>query len=281
ERKRHELELREADQRKDEFLATLAHELRNPLAPIRVAATLARKPQLSEAQQRWCQDVIDRQVQHMSLLLDDLLDVSRITRGILEVRRTPTRLSTLVESAIETSRPLIDSQQHKLQVSLPGDSMVNVDPLRVAQMISNLLNNAAKYTPPGGSILLAVSTAGADLDISVTDTGIGIASDDLQAIFRMFSQVKSAQDRAEGGLGIGLALTRGLVELHGGSASVHSAGPGTGSTFTLHIPVAVLEGTAHDDLPSGARPQSRPMRILIADDNRDAAETLAMLLRCD
>src|SRR5690606_13214650 len=151
ERKRHELELREADQRKDEFLATLAHELRNPLAPIRMAATLARKAEIPEAQRRWCQDVIDRQVQHMSLLLDDLLDVSRITRGILEVRRTPTQLSALVDTAIETSRPLIDSKKHALAVELPRDAMVNVDPLRMAQMISNLLNNAAKYTPPGGS----------------------------------------------------------------------------------------------------------------------------------
>src|SRR5690606_8070720 len=177
ERKRHELELREADQRKDEFLATLAHELRNPLAPIRMAATLAKKPDVPESQRRWCQDVIDRQIQHMSLLLDDLLDVSRITRGILQVRRTPTLLSALVETALETSRPLIDSKQHALTVHLPGDATVNVDPLRMAQMIANLLNNAAKYTPPGGDIHLDIGVEGTELRITVRDTGIGLSTD--------------------------------------------------------------------------------------------------------
>ncbi len=281
ERKRHELDLREADQRKDEFLATLAHELRNPLAPIRMAAMLARKAEVPEAQRRWCQDVIDRQVQHMSLLLDDLLDVSRITRGILEVRRTPTLLSALVETAIETSRPLVDSKQHQLSVDLQQDAMVDVDPLRMAQMISNLLNNAAKYTPPGGSIRLAVSIDGQDLTIAVSDTGIGIAAPDLPAIFRMFSQVKSARDRSEGGLGIGLALTRGLVELHGGQASVHSDGPGRGSTFTLQIPGAVVETGHQPDRAAPTLPACRPLRLLIADDNRDAADSLALLLRAE
>lgn len=281
ERKRHELELREADQRKDEFLATLAHELRNPLAPIRMAATLARRSEVPEAQRRWCQDVIDRQVKHMSLLLDDLLDVSRITRGILEVRRTPTRLSALVDTAIETSRPLVDSKRHTLTVDLPRDAVVDVDPLRMAQMISNLLNNAAKYTPPGGAIHLAVHLEGADLAIAVRDTGIGLAEEDLATIFRMFSQVKSARDRSEGGLGIGLALTRGLVELHGGSACVSSDGPGRGATFTLHIPQAVLETVEDHRNAAPARAAAEPLRILIADDNRDAADSLAMLLRSE
>lgn len=281
ERKRHELELREADQRKDEFLATLAHELRNPLAPIRMAATLAKKPDVPDTQRRWCQDVIDRQVQHMSLLLDDLLDVSRITRGILQVRRTPTLLSALINTALETSRPLIDSKQHALTVHLPRDATVDVDPLRMAQMIANLLNNAAKYTPPGGDIHLDIHVEGQELQISVRDTGIGLASDDVKAIFRMFSQIKSAQDRSEGGLGIGLALTRGLVELHGGSASVHSDGPGRGSTFTLRIPGAVVAAITTAGSKAVQAACHAPLHILIADDNRDAADSLAMLLRCE
>src|SRR5690606_4810566 len=184
-------------------------------------------------------------------------------------------------TALETARPLIDSKTHALTVHLPDDATVDVDPLRMAQMISNLLNNAAKYTPPGGAIRLAIHVEGEGLRILVRDTGIGLAPDDVKAIFRMFSQIKSAQDRSEGGLGIGLALTRRLGELHGGNASVHSDGPGHGSTFTLHIPGAVVAGPAAGDDASTPPQAPAPLHILIADDNRDAADSLAMLLRCD
>jgi signal transduction histidine kinase/CheY-like chemotaxis protein len=281
ERKRHEAELRAADQRKDEFLATLAHELRNPLAPIRMAAALAKKPDVAAAQQRWCHDVIDRQARHMSLLLDDLLDVSRITRGTLVVRRVPTLLASLVDSALETSRPLIESKQHALSVDFPRDAMVDVDPLRLAQIVSNLLNNAAKYTPAGGSIGLSIALDQGDLTIRVRDTGIGIERSELDGIFSMFSQVERAQDRAEGGLGIGLALARGLVELHGGTISARSDGIGRGSVFTVRIPRALVDAPVPSAVSGAARSTPSPLRILIADDNVDAAQSLAMLLSCD
>jgi signal transduction histidine kinase len=241
---------READQRKDQFLATLAHELRNPLAPIRMAATLARQPQVSQAQRQWCNDVIERQVRHMSLLLDDLLDISRITRGALELRRVPTSLSALMDSALETARPLLDSRQHTLAVDLPVDATVDVDPLRLAQVVSNLLNNAAKYTEPGGHIRVSASLHGNDLQIEVRDNGIGIAPDDQEAIFRMFAQIPSARQHSGGGLGIGLALTRALVELHGGRLVARSDGAGRGSTFTLYLPGVVAGAAGNLPLPA-------------------------------
>jgi signal transduction histidine kinase len=227
---------READLRKDRFLATLAHELRNPLAPIRMAATLAKKPQVTEAQRQWCNDVIERQVRHMSLLLDDLLDVSRITRGVLELRRAPTSLAGLIETAVETSRPLVDARRHGLTIHVPLDATVDVDPLRIGQTISNLLNNAAKYTPEGGQLRLSAILHGDDLVIEMQDNGIGIEAGDLEAIFSMFAQIEAARAHAGGGLGIGLALTRGLVELHGGTLTAHSDGAGRGSTFIVRLP---------------------------------------------
>jgi signal transduction histidine kinase len=229
---------READRRKDEFLATLAHELRNPLAPIRMAAALAKKPQITEAQRQWCNDVIERQVGYMSLLLDDLLDVSRITRGALELRRAPVQLATLIENAVETSRPLLDAKRHTLTVKVPEDATINVDALRMAQVVSNLLNNAAKYTPEGGTVQLAAVLAGDDLTIELRDNGIGIEPGDLAAIFTMFAQIKAAREYSGAGLGIGLALTRGLVELHGGTLTARSDGADQGSTFTVRLPGA-------------------------------------------
>jgi len=280
ERKKHEIELRDADRRKDEFLATLAHELRNPLAPIRQVAALFTKPTLTEDQRRWCMEVIERQVRHMSVLLEDLLDVSRITRGTLELRRQPTELSVLVESAVETARPLIDSKRHKLSVGLPPTPLhLNVDPVRTSQVIANLLNNAAKYTDAGGLIRLTALLRGDDLVLIVTDNGIGIPKQDVETIFQMFSQVQSARERAEGGLGIGLALTKGLVELHGGTITAESAGLGAGSSFRVEIPNA---RAAVDTRPEAGTTMSPPLlcrRILIADDNIDAGDSLAMLLR--
>jgi signal transduction histidine kinase/ActR/RegA family two-component response regulator len=281
ERKKHEIELRDADRRKDEFLAILAHELRNPLAPIRQVAALFTKPTLSDDQRQWCMDVIERQVRHMSVLLEDLLDVSRITRGTLELRRQPTELSVLVEAAVETARPLIDSKRHKLSVGLPPAPVhLNVDPVRASQVIANLLNNAAKYTDAGGWIRLTALARGNDFVLTVTDNGIGIPKQDIETIFQMFSQVQSARERAEGGLGIGLALTKGLVELHGGTITAESAGPRAGSSFRIEIPNAVATMSSHEE-PGALSQPVLCRRILIADDNVDAGESLAMLLRSD
>jgi signal transduction histidine kinase/ActR/RegA family two-component response regulator len=281
-RKQQELAMLDADRRKDEFLATLAHELRNPIAPIRQAALLSGKPTVTDAQRRWANEVIERQVRHMSLLLDDLLDVSRITRGTLQLRKEETLMSALVASAVETARPLIDSKKHRLTLDLPPDDVrLNVDPLRLSQVIANLLNNAAKYTNPGGAIKLSIALNHGELTLTVSDDGIGIAQHELDTIFTMFSQVKSAQERSEGGLGIGLALTKGLVELHGGSIDARSDGPDRGSTFIVRIPRVML---ATPTSTSQAIATTRPAlsrRILVADDNRDAAESLAMLLSHD
>jgi PAS domain S-box-containing protein len=272
--------LRDADRRKDEFLATLAHELRNPLAPIRQAARISTAPNATEAQKRWSHDVIERQVHHMSLLLDDLLDISRVTRGILVLRMQPTDLTSMVDAAVETARPLIDAKRHHLRLQVPTEPLQFVaDPLRIAQVLSNLLANAAKYTDPEGTILLAATCELDEVVIRVSDSGIGIAAGALPEIFGMFAQVHSTRDRSEGGLGIGLALTKGLVELHGGQIEVRSAGVGRGSEFTVRLP----RGTTAE--PAGQRPsvselsRTESRRILIADDNRDSADTLAALLQ--
>jgi CheY-like chemotaxis protein len=226
--------------------------------------------------------VIERQVQHMSLLLDDLLDVSRITHGTLQLRKQQTDLHSIVNAAIETARPLIDERRHQLHIDVPEDLQVNADPLRLAQVLSNLLTNAAKYTNPNGSIRIGGTVSGTELVISVEDSGIGIAADDLQKVFGMFAQVRSAQDHAAGGLGIGLALAKGIVELHGGRIEAESAGSGQGSRFTVRLPNMVT-GVIVDKGSRGfsgghAAPNKR---ILLADDNRDAAESLAIILRLE
>jgi PAS domain S-box-containing protein len=281
-RKQWERELVEADRRKDEFLATLAHELRNPLAPIRQAASIARNDKATEAQKRWSNNVIERQVQHMSLLLDDLLDVSRITHGTLQLRKQHTDLQSIVGAAIETARPLIDERHHRLDVAVPEDLQVNGDSLRLAQVISNLLTNAAKYTNPGGAIRISALRQGDELVLCVEDNGIGIEAQDLPKVFGMFTQLRGAQENAAGGLGIGLALAKGIVELHGGRIEAASGGPGKGSRFTLRLPspppVAV---TAPRRVAAGSGHAAAGKRILLADDNRDAAESLAILLRLE
>jgi len=280
-RKHDERSLQEADRRKDEFLATLAHELRNPLAPIRQAAMISRLPQATEAQKLWSHDVIERQVRHMALLLDDLLDVSRITRGRLALRRGSNALHEMIEAAVETARPLIDSRHHALEVVLPQAPIVmQADPLRVSQIVANLLTNAAKYTDPNGRIRLLAALDADDIVIEVSDNGIGIAPESLPAVFDMFTQLRGTGDRASG-LGIGLALTKGLVELHGGTIGVRSEGGGRGSVFTVRLP----RGEAPGDAPArgdGVEPRAAPARrILVADDNRDAAESLAALLQLE
>jgi two-component system, sensor histidine kinase len=275
--------LREADRRKDEFLATLAHELRNPLAPIRHSVKLLESPKIDEQQRQWAREVISRQVQRMALLLDDLLDVSRITRGRLALKSQPTTLESIVNAAVETARPLIDSKRHALTIDVPSDRVVlNVDPLRISQSLSNLLTNAAKYTDPGGRIALAVRLLPEEIELSVKDSGIGFDPESLTDMFTMFAQVNSAIDRAEGGLGIGLALVKGLAGLHGGSVSARSAGAGDGSQFAIHLPRALIVADAappHDqpdaDADAGAM---RTLRVLVADDNRDAADSLATIL---
>ncbi|WP_374562756.1 ATP-binding protein [Ideonella sp.] len=280
-RKKNEALLREADRRKDEFLATLAHELRNPLAPIRQAAQLSTAPHATEAQKRWSQEVIERQVQHMALLLDDLLDVSRITRGVLPLRKTGTELSAVVASAVETARPVIDGMDHQLAISLPPEPVhFEADPLRLAQVVANLLTNAAKYTDRGGHIRLSAQREGGDVVIEVSDDGIGIAAGSMPEVFRMFSQLHATGERSSAGLGIGLALSKGLVELHGGSIAVRSAGPGTGSTFTVRLPAGEAAAQAQGPV-SMASATLAPRKVLIADDNRDAADSLAALLQLD
>jgi signal transduction histidine kinase/ActR/RegA family two-component response regulator len=277
--------LREADRRKDEFLATLAHELRNPLAPIRHAVKLLELPAADERQRQWGRDVIARQVQRMALLLDDLLEVSRITRGRLELKKTQVDLPSLIAAAVETARPLMESKQHRLETRLPAEPVrLQVDPLRISQALSNLLTNAAKYTDVGGRIAL---TAALDdehqLAISVADSGIGLSPQAIPRLFEMFSQVASPVDRAEGGLGIGLALVKGLVEMHGGTVEAYSAGLGCGSRFTIRLPASVVLKT---NIAATASGEAQPVphaghrsRILLADDNRDAVDMLALVLK--
>jgi PAS domain S-box-containing protein len=281
-RKQQERELVEADRRKDEFLATLAHELRNPLAPIRQAAKILRNENVTDAQRRWSNNVIERQVQHMSLLLDDLLEVSRITHGTLQLRKEQTDLHSIVSAAVETARPLIDERRHQLVIEVPAQLEVNADPLRLAQVLSNLLTNAAKYTDPHGRIRVGAAQNGDELVISVEDNGIGIATEDLSKVFGMFAQLRGAQDHASGGLGIGLALAKGIVDLHGGRIEVASAGAGKGSRFTVHLPnlvTVVKSKTVTRVATNGHAAVSR--RILLADDNRDAAESLALILQLE
>jgi signal transduction histidine kinase/ActR/RegA family two-component response regulator len=275
--------LREADRRKDEFLATLAHELRNPLAPIRNAAELLRLHAADDRQRERAREIISRQVKRMGLLLDDLLDVSRITQRRLELKKENVSIAAVVATAIETARPLIDAKHHSLQVSLPAEPIeLEADPLRLSQALSNLLHNAAKYTDPGGLIHLSAEATAGELRIAVSDNGIGLDSEVLPTVFQMFAQIHSPIDRTEGGLGIGLALVRGLVDLHGGTVEASSAGAGQGSTFTIRLAGARIgpcqdcddeghTGIGLDDIPTRS--------ILVADDNVDAAESLALIIK--
>jgi two-component system, sensor histidine kinase len=274
--------MREADRRKDEFLATLAHELRNPLAPIRHAVKLLESRDTAKEQQQWAREVISRQMQRMALMLDDLLEVSRITRGRLDLKPETVSLDSLVNTAVETARPLIDSKEQHLAITLPVHPVaVCVDPLRMSQSISNLLTNAAKYTDGHGNIALSVALCGDEIKISVKDDGIGIAKQDIPNLFQMFSQVDSAIDRTQGGLGIGLALVKGLIELHAGTVEVASGGIGHGSEFVISLPDSlVVADPMKSDEPAKPEPILNPSRrsVLVADDNRDAADTLSLLL---
>jgi two-component system CheB/CheR fusion protein len=274
--------LRSADRRKDEFLATLAHELRNPLAPVRHAVKVLESKTLQADQDQWARDVIARQVRRMALLLDDLLDVSRITQGRLDLKIETVSLNSIIDAAVETARPLIDAKRHRLTIALPEEPlMLMVDPLRMSQSLSNLLTNSAKYTDDGGQITLSVALSTEEVILSVKDTGIGLEPAAVTGLFEMFSQVRSAIARSEGGLGIGLALVKGLIQLHGGTIDARSPGAGLGSEFRIHLPrslVASLTIKARQDSPAPSDPPRLGHRVLLADDNRDAADSLAMLL---
>jgi PAS domain S-box-containing protein len=275
-------ELAESDRRKTEFLATLAHELRNPLAPLTNGLQLLRMPATTPQAQQKARDMMARQLSHLVHLVDDLLDIARISSGKVELKKERVTLKSVLGSAVETSMPLVTSGAHSLEVSLPDESLELVaDSTRLAQVVSNLLNNAAKYTPSGGRIRLGAGRADDQVVISVSDTGIGIAQDSLPEVFEMFTQVGRNKDRSQGGLGIGLALVRRLVQLHGGSVTAQSPGIGKGSTFTVRLPLApspadtAATGTRR---PAAAAPPSRGLRVLVVDDNADAAESLATLL---
>jgi len=281
-RKKAEQSLRQADRAKDEFLATLAHELRNPLAPIRNAVEILRLGSQPADESHATIEVIERQVNHMTRLVDDLLDLSRIISNKIELRRKRVALGEVVSAAIETSRPHIDAGGHELTVTLPpGTIYLQADAVRLAQAISNLLNNAARYTGHGGRIGLTAGRQGDDIVIGVSDTGVGILPAMLSRIFEMFTQVDGSLVRSQGGLGIGLALARRLVELHGGTLEAQSDGPGKGSEFTIRLPIGT-EAPSHMLAGHGGDGLQAPvcsLRILIADDNRDSANTLARLLR--
>ncbi|MGH8252685.1 MAG: ATP-binding protein, partial [Steroidobacteraceae bacterium] len=277
-----ETQLRDANRRKDEFLATLAHELRNPLAPIRHAVRFLQATGVSVEKHQWGREVIARQVDRMALLLDDLLEVSRITRGRLELSRSNVSLEQLVTQAVETARPLLDKKRHTLRVNMPSEPVeLHVDPLRASQSLGNVLTNAAKYTDAGGQIDLNASVDGLSLTIAVRDSGIGLAAESIPRLFEMFSQVDSISERTEGGLGIGLALVKGLMDLHGGSVQVASEGLGQGSTFTLRFPGVVLPGPSAKSADSALQPiivSRARARVLVVDDNQDAADSLVQLL---
>jgi PAS domain S-box-containing protein len=280
ERVRAELALREADHRKDEFLATLAHELRNPLAPILNSVQLLGSETPARANAR---SIIDRQVRHMARLVDDLLDVSRITLGRINLRRERAGVALIVSHAVEASRPLIDAAGHELKVVLPPTPLyVEVDVVRLTQALLNLLNNAAKYTPTGGHIALTACAQDGQALIAVSDTGVGIPGAMLPRIFEMFAQVDQSLERTQGGLGIGLTLAGKLVGLHGGTLVAHSEGLGHGSRFEIRIPLAAAApGTQPLTTSAPVHAPQIGRRVLVVDDNVDAAESLSLLLQAD
>jgi signal transduction histidine kinase len=280
-------DVREADRRKDEFLAMLAHELRNPLAPIRNALHILKQPGVDPSVGDRVREMMERQVQHMTRMVDDLLDVSRITRGKIELRKEIVDLGSVVDRTVEATRPLIEDRQQELTVDLPPQPLrLEADPTRLEQVVANLLNNAAKYTDHGGHIWLSARQEGGELILRMRDTGVGIAPEMLTRIFEPFVQSDRVLHHSQGGLGIGLTLVRSLVQMHGGTITAHSEGPGKGSEFVVCLPAVALQqpstgvkGAASEGSePVGAAPQRR---ILIVDDNVDAAESLALLLRME
>ena len=279
-------ELREANRRKDEFLAILAHELRNPLAPLQSGLEIIRQVAAADPTLTQTMNMMERQMRQLVRLIDDLRDVSGITRGKLQLQRRPVVLKRAVEQALEASRPILEAHGHDPIVHCRDDRLtVDGDPVRLAQILTNLLSNCAKYTEPGGTISLTVERDGEDAVISVSDTGMGIPPDYLEDVFEMFSQVKVHQARSHGGLGIGLALVRRLARMHGGSVSAHSLGIGAGSTFTVRLP-AIADRALVPSAPGAAESATaieavKARRILVVDDNSDAAALLTVLLELE
>jgi len=274
-------DLSQADRRKNEFLATLAHELRNPLAPICNMVEVLKRPEPGSEMLQQARDTIERQLAQMVRLVDDLLDVNRITHDRLELRKSEVELSSVIQGAIEAARPLIDSARHDLRVDLPNEPIyLNADPARLAQVFANLLNNSCKYTKPGGAIWVNARRKDDNVVVTIKDNGTGIPKDKLQSIFDMFTQVDRDSGRSEGGLGIGLTLVKRLIEMHEGSVEARSAGEGLGSEFVVQLPVISRRPKVLKPVSRTAKKgQSSPnRRILIVDDNRDSAESLAMLL---
>jgi signal transduction histidine kinase len=274
--------LEDADRRKDEFLATLAHELRNPLAPLRNALYLLQlREHAVEAQP--IHDIMDRQVRQLARLVDDLLDVSRVTRGKIGLQRCIVELGSVVDAAVEASQPLLDAARHTFTVTLPEAPVhVDGDPTRLAQVFTNLLNNAAKFTDPGGRVWLAAERRGNELLVTVGDSGIGIPADLLSEVFEMFRQLELPLEHARGGLGIGLTLVKRLVQMHGGIVEAHSEGVGLGARFVVKLPVAQAPSGGRPLLPgarSGRGVAGPVRRIVVVDDNVDSAQSLALLLR--
>ena len=282
ERKARELDLREADQRKDEFLAMLAHELRNPLAPIRYAARVLGKLDVDEPRVQWARDVIERQVAHLARLVDELLDISRIARGKINLKTARVELSELVRQACEAAQPLMSAKGHRFEIMLPEKRVtIEGDLVRLVQVLQNLLDNAAKYTPERGRVELVAGLSGREVEIEVRDNGAGIPASLLPEVFELFRQGEHGPDRSRGGLGIGLTLVRQLVELHGGRVEAHSAGLGQGASFTVRLPAAV--NAAENPSPTEDGPLAEPvgLRVLVVDDDVAVAESTAMLLRLE
>jgi two-component system, sensor histidine kinase len=278
ERARAEDSLRRADQRKDEFLATLGHELRNPLAPVLTGLQLLKMAGRDDATAGRAIAVMDRQIRHLVRLVDDLLEVSRITTGLIDVRREPLDLALVIRGAVDTTHPAIEAGGHELSLDLPSEPItVFGDPVRLTQVFANILTNAAKYTNPGGRIHIAASKSDGTATVSIRDNGIGIPIDRLAAVFDMFTQVDRSNRRLQGGLGIGLTLVRSLVEMHDGRVSASSEGPGAGSEFVVELPLLSGRVAPADAVDAPAK-RVPPRRILLVDDNVDAADTLGLLL---
>jgi signal transduction histidine kinase/ActR/RegA family two-component response regulator len=266
---------RDADRRKDQFLAMLGHELRNPMAPLTNALRLARV----DSHRAAALEMAERQIGHLGRLLDDLLDVSRITQGKIALRSQPVELRDVIQLAIEATRHTIDAHGHVLGVTLsPEPLVVQADQARLAQVLTNLLANAAKYTNPGGRLTIAAERVAGDIVVRVRDNGIGIAPEMLHAVFDLFAQAERSLDRAEGGLGIGLTLVRNLVEMHGGTVEAHSAGVDRGAEFVVRLPAAPVAAAPRAAPPAAAAATAEPLRVLVVDDNHDAAASLASLL---
>lgn len=275
-------DVQRADRQKNEFLSMLAHELRNPLAPIRNAVEILRRNAPTQAGVAWARDVIDRQVGHMVRLVDDLLDISRITRGKIRIQMERVNVAEFVAHALEASRPLIEARRHRLSVSMPSGLLcVLGDSARLSQVLTNLLNNAAKYTPEGGYIWFSANCEGNEIVFRVRDTGVGIPIDMLSTVFDLFTQADRSLERSEGGLGIGLTLVKRLIEKHGGTVEALSEGVGRGSEFVVRLALAPSDPLPERDTvaPSAAAPAPRKSRILVVDDNVDGADSLAVLLR--